>query len=186
MGTVSTQNLTSRIEELEIQLREANDLLEAIREGAVDALVVKKEGVSQIYTLESSDYTYRILVEKSGEGALSISDTGLILYCNQRFADMVGIHASRIIGSYFNCFVESVGQFEELKTALVRGNSKGEIILNVNGKKIPVYASLTNLAPQVEAIGIVVTDLTEKRKYEEQIASYQRELETKIAELNRT
>lgn len=174
------------IEELRIQLFEANSIIDAIKEGAIDALVVSKGGQPGIYALESADFTYRILIEKSGEGALSISESGLVLYCNECFAKMVGLPVTKIIGTYFNSYIDSVGQFQQLKTALEIGPSKGEIILNINGRKLPVYASLTNLQPQVAAIGIIVTDLTEKRRHEDALAAYRHKLEVKINELNRT
>jgi PAS domain S-box-containing protein len=176
---------TATIEELRIQLFEANCIIDAIKEGAIDAIVVNKYGMPNIYSLESADYTYRILVEKSGEGALSISSGGLVLYCNECFANMVGLPVNKIIGTYFNSYIDSVGKFQQLKTALSEGPSKGEIVLNVDGRKLPVYASLTSLQPQVEAIGIIITDLSQKRKHEDALAVYRQTLEAKINELKR-
>jgi PAS domain S-box-containing protein len=184
MAKENTKQLLDQIAELKIQLSEANSVIEAIKEGAVDALIVSKNGKSEVYSVESADYTYRILIEKFGEGALTMSEKGLILYCNESFARIINSTADKVIGTYFNSLIESVGQFQSLRTALHDGPSKGEILLNVKGKKIPVFLSLTNLAPQIEAIGVIVTDLTEKKKNEEALALYQRRLEMKISELN--
>ncbi|GAA6768684.1 hypothetical protein AAFH68_46400 [Flavobacterium sp. CGRL1] len=52
-------------------------------------------------------------------------------------------------------------------------------------KTFPAYIALTDLEPSVEAIGIVITDLTEKKKHEEALIRHQEELEEKIKELNR-
>ncbi|HEX8517002.1 MAG TPA: ATP-binding protein [Bacteroidia bacterium] len=161
-------------------------MLEAIKDGGIDALILTKEGKPNIYSIESADYTYRILIEKFGEGAISISEDGLILYCNDYFSKLIGLPTNHIIGTYFNSYIDSVGQFQELKSALKDGPSKGEMILNADGIKVPVYASLTDLHPQVPAIGIIVTDLTLKRQHEEDLALYQRKLEVKINELNQT
>jgi PAS domain S-box-containing protein len=177
--------LLSEIEELKSRLFEANNIIEAIKEGSVDALVLNRAGKATVYSLESADYTYRILIEKFGEGALSITEDGLILYCNEYFAAMLGVPTNKIIGTYFNSYVDSVGQFQELRGMLIKGPSKGEMVLNFQGKKLPVYASLTDLRPSIAAIGIIVTDLTEKRKHEEALAVYQKRLEAKISELNR-
>ncbi|MES2592985.1 MAG: ATP-binding protein [Bacteroidota bacterium] len=171
-------------EELKNQLFEAKNIIQAIKDGAIDALIVNNNGKPNIYSLESADYTYRVLIEKFGEGALSISEEGIILYCNEYFSKLVNIPARKIIGTFFNSYVESVGRFEELQQSLSSGLSKGEIILNVHGSKIPVYISLTNLQPTLAAIGIIVTDLSEKRKHEEALALNQKKLENKIAELN--
>lgn len=180
------KDLLSENEELKNQLFEANSIIEAIREGAVDALVVNKDGTPHVYSIESADYTYRILIEKFGEGALSISEDGLILYCNDYFSKLIDTPANKITGTFINDYVESTEDFAQLKASLVNGPSKGEIVLNVNDKKVPVYVSLTDLHPNVPAIGVVVTDLTEKRKHEEALVQYQHKLELKVNELNLT
>jgi signal transduction histidine kinase len=180
----TTDQLLAKVAELEAKLYEANGIIEAIREGSVDALVLNKDGQSSIYSIESADYTYRILIEKFDEGALSISEEGWVLYCNDYFSKLVGIPTNKIIGTFFNSYVDSVGQFQQLKNDLKSGPCKGEIVLNIDGKKIPVCASLTDLKPSVPAIGIIITDLSERHHHEEALALYQHKLELKISELN--
>lgn len=158
-------------------------MLAAIRDGSVDAIVLNKDGKPALYSTESADYVYRILIEKFGEGAVTITDSGLILYCNDYFAGMLGTLPEKIIGTYFDSFIDSVGQFQGLKTALKTGASKGEITLNVNGKKLSVYMSLTDLKPMVPAIAVIIRDLSERKKREGDSALYQRELEARIDEL---
>lgn len=179
----NTGELLAEIEELKSQLYEATSMIDAIREGELDALVVNTKGKSTLYSLETADYTYRVLIEKFGEGALSISENGLILYCNDYFSKLINMPCDKIVGTYFNSYVDSVGQYRQLQENLSSGLSKGEIVLNVNGVKIPVYVSLTNLQPTLAAIGIIVTDLSEKRKHEEELALNQRKLEIKVNEL---
>jgi len=180
------QALQAKIEDLQSRLFESNSIIEAIREGAVDALILNKDGQPHIYSLESADFTYRILIEKFGEGALSISDEGLILYCNDYFSKLIGLPANEIIGTYFHQYVDSEYEYQLLRSALVDGPSKGEILLNVPGKKVPVCISLTSLEPHVHAIGMVVTDLSEKHRNEKALVAYQRQLEIKVNELNQT
>lgn len=186
MKELTIKQLENENLELKAQLMEAQSVIDAIREGDVDALVVNSNGKANLYSLESADYTYRLLIEKFGEGALSISDKGMVLYCNEYFANLIDVPAVQIVGTYFNSYVESVGQFKELEDNLASGLSKGEIVLNVKGVKIPVYVSLTDLRPTIPAIGIIVTDLSEKRKNEEALELYQRKLEIKVGELNET
>lgn len=185
-NTPNIKDLLSENEELKNKLFEATSIIEAIREGEVDALVVNKDGQPRIYSIESADYTYRVLIEKFGEGALSISEDGLVLYCNDYFSKLIDIPANKITGTFFDAYVEAPEEFALLKSALVNGPSKGEIVLTVNGKKVPVYVSLTDLNPNVPAIGVVVTDLTEKRKHEEALVQYQQKLELKVNELDLT
>lgn len=63
---------------------------------------------------------------------------------------------------------------------------KGEINLIANDVKIPVYISLTSLKPKLPTVGIVVTDLTEKKNNEQTILDYQKDLENKNQELLRS
>jgi signal transduction histidine kinase len=178
--------LLSEIEELRTKLFEANSIIDSIKDGAVDALVVNIGGTPNIYSLESADYTYRILIEKFGEGALSLSDEGLILYCNEYFSKLIHIPCSQIIGTYFSSYMDDPEQFQLLTPKLENTTRKQEILLNIKGKKIPVYLSLTDLNPTVAAIGAVVTDLSEKKIHEEAFISHQRQLELKVNELNQT
>lgn len=186
-GLNHTDDLLSRIAELKAQLYEANSIIDAIREGAVDALVLTKDGTPNVYSLETADYTYRLLIEKMGEGALSISEEGLIVYCNDYFSRLLGIPANQLTGTFLNAYVQSAGDFALLKeNLLLNGISKGEMLLKSGDRIVPVYVSLTNLNPAVPAIGMVVTDLSQKKKHDEALARYQRQLEVKVNELNQT
>lgn len=180
----NTDQLLSEIEELKNQLFEANSIIDSIKQGEIDALVVHKEGKAQVYSIESADYTYRILIEKFGEGALSIADNGLILYCNDYFSKLIGIKPTKIIGTFFEDYLEFPSEYKKLKESLKNGNSKGELTLKFKNKIVPVYVSLSDLHPMVSALGIVITDLTEKKKDEKILASNQKQLEQKVNELN--
>ncbi|TRW22764.1 PAS domain S-box protein [Flavobacterium zepuense] len=178
--------LLQEVEALKGQLYESNSIIDAIRDGAVDALVLNKEGTPQIYTLESADYTYRILIEKFGEGALSITTDGLILYCNDYFSQLANISSESITGSYLKSYFDDQEIFDELIKDVANGATKRELLLNIQGRQFPVNISLTNLAPTVEAIGVVITDLTEKKQHEETLLKNQQELELKVNELHAT
>lgn len=180
--------LLAEIESLKEELYESNSIVNAIKQGDVDALVVSSNGVPEIYSLETADYTYRLLIEKFGQGALSISRKGLILYCNEYFSKLVGIPSEKIIGNYLSEYFISSSQFVSIIEALRYGITTHEILFkSENEKKIfPAYIALTDLEPAVEAIGIVITDLTEKKKNEEALLRHQTELEEKIHELNKT
>ncbi len=180
--------LLAEIESLKEELYESTSIVNAIKQGDVDALVVSSNGVPEIYSMETADYTYRLLIEKFGQGALSITRKGLILYCNEYFSKLVGIPSEKIIGNYLSEYFVSPSQFVSIIEALRYGITTHEILFkSENEKKIfPAYIALTDLEPSVEAIGIVITDLTEKKKHEEALIRHQAELEEKIDELNKT
>ena len=86
------------MEELRRRLKEAEDTINAIRDGHVEALVVSAPEGEQIYTLRSADQPYRLMVEQMREGALTLAADGTILYCNQRFAELMARPPERIAG----------------------------------------------------------------------------------------
>ncbi|MGN7808612.1 ATP-binding protein [Flavobacterium johnsoniae] len=184
---INIESLLAEIESLKEELYESNSIVNAIKQGDVDALVVNNNGVPELYSLETADYTYRLLIEKFRQGALSISRNGLILYCNDYFSELVGIPSEQIIGTYLNEYFDNPTQFVQIIQALRYGITTHEILFKSNNEKktFPAYIALTDLEPAVEAIGIVITDLTEKKKHEEALIRHQQELEEKIKELNR-
>src|SRR5262245_28391780 len=99
------EHLLERIEQLEMRLEDAENTLQAIRQGEVDALMISGPDGPQVYTLHSADHPYRILVQEMQEGALTLTHTGLILYANQAFARMMRTSLEHIVGTSVQRFV---------------------------------------------------------------------------------
>ncbi|MBF4491273.1 PAS domain S-box protein [Flavobacterium sp. JLP] len=186
-NNTNIESLLAEIASLKEQLYESNSIVDAIKQGDVDALVVNTNGTPEIYSLETADYTFRLLIEKFGQGALSVSRNGLILYCNDFFSKLVGIPSEKIIGNYIYDYFQNQDHFSAIMEALKYGINTHEIIFKTENykKTFPAYIAVTDLEPAVLGIGIVITDLTEKKKHEDALIRHQRELEEKINELNR-
>lgn len=180
-NNTNIESLQAEIAALKEQLYESNSIVDAIKQGDVDALVVNTNGTPQLYSLETADYTFRLLIEKFAQGALSISRNGLILYCNDFFSKLIGIPSEKIIGSYLFDYFNSEDNFIPIIEALKYGINTHEIVFKTQNyrKTFPAYIAVTDLEPAVQGIGIVITDLTEKKKHEDA-------LEEKIHELNKT
>ncbi len=86
-------------------MEEANDTIQAIRTGQVDAFIVSGDNGHELYTLKTADQTYRVFIEKMNEGAVTLNHDRLILYSNSRFATMVGISLEKILGLPFETFI---------------------------------------------------------------------------------
>src|SRR5205814_9554347 len=73
-------------------------------------------------TRRSSDL---LLIEQMKEGAVTLSSTGLIAYCNDSFAALVGKHASQITGSQIEQLIlpTDIFHFQNLLRA-VKGDRK--------------------------------------------------------------
>jgi len=174
-------NTPSELEILRQKLDEANDTIEAIRAGKVDAFVVNDKEGPRIYTLKSADQTYRVFIEKMIEGAVTLNKSGIILYSNSRFASMIKIPLSKIIGSYFKEYVsdESTAVFNNLIEKGWDEECKGEICLTCNdGREIPVLVSLTTLElDEGTALSLILTDLTSQKDIEKQLREKNEQLE---------
>jgi PAS domain S-box-containing protein len=185
MHAESREELLLKIENLETRLAESEQLIDAIKAGEVDAFALNTNQVPEIYTLQSGDYAYRVLIEEFGEGAVNLSEDGLIVYTNKYFFELLQLKYEKVIGRFIYDFIhpQSVQHFKDLFAKAVTGSSKGEINLLLEDKTIPVYISLTSLQPKLATVGMIITDQTEIKRHEEIITRYQRDLENKNIEL---
>lgn len=181
METQSVSGLLAKIENLEKRLSEADQLIDAIKAGEVDAFAIVNDESHEVYTLQSGDYAYRVLVEKFHEGALNLTEEGLIVYTNTYFHQFLNLPYEKVVGTSFKDYIAEDSQhiFQLLFRNSLTGNSKGEINLLVNGTITPVYVSLTSLQPHLATIGLIITDLTEKKSHEKIVHGFEGELELK-------
>ncbi len=146
------------------RLREAEDTLEAIRGGHVDALVVQGPKGEQIFTLKGADRRFRQLVETMNEGALLLGPTGTIVYGNARFAQLVGVPMESVIGSSLSAYVAE--QSKPVVAGLLRARAaKAEVeLVDARGGRHPVYLSATaGWDEELELTCMIATDLSDLR-----------------------
>ncbi len=173
-------DLTRELEETRRQLYEAKETIEAIRTGQVDALVVQKGSTHQLYTLKTADHTYRVFIEKMTEGALTLSQQGIILYANSSFGNMIGMPLSTIIGLPFEQFIskDNLAFYKTLFKTSWAGDCKGEVEINYNGNRTPVQLSLTVLElDEGLSLSIIITDLTLQKTTQRKLEENNRQLE---------
>jgi len=172
------------------KLREAEETLEAIRNGDVDAVVVSgTDDVPRVYTLETADQTYRLLVEEMQEGALTLTRRGDILYCNRRLAKLVETEPERVIGGTLARFIAG-SDWPKVLDLIVSG-SKGELgIVTEQGRIIPTHVSFSPLRADglngEEIYCCIITDLTEQRSTADQLRGAHAALLAQVAERERT
>jgi PAS domain S-box-containing protein len=169
------EQLLQRIEQLEIRLEEAESTLQAIRHGEVDALVVSSPTGPQVYTLQSADHPYRILIQEMQEGALTLTSTGLILYANLAFARMMRTSLESIVGTSMQRFVapRELQSFQAFFERCARSNSRGEMVLQAaDGTLVPAFLACNSFrVDDFQSVCLVVTDLTEQKRQEEILVS---------------
>jgi len=164
------KNSGERIAELEARLAEAEETLQAIRTGQVDALVVSGPDGDQIFALEGADHAYRILVEEMQEGAVTLDPDGLILYANRQFAAMMKTPVESIVGCNIRHFL-APDRFPMFSRMLANNKSehqRTELMLRASdGTSILVQVSLIWLnTAGIQTVCVVISDLTEQRHYE--------------------
>jgi len=176
------EELITQIGELTAQLTEAQDTINAIRSGEVDAFIVKNGNGHELYTLKSADQTYRIFIEKMMEGAVTVSRDGTILYSNTRFADMLDLPLASVLGCTFDSFIPA--EYKPYITELINNKAwaeecKAEITLpGKSAIPTPVLLSMNTL--EIDgglALSIIVTDLSFQKEAQEQLRQKNYELE---------
>ena len=183
----SKKDLLLVIEDLRIQLEEAEDMLRAIRRGEVDALVVSSPQGDQVYTLKTADQPYRIFVENMNEGAVTFTADGTVVFCNTRFSGMVGKPLEKVIGSSVFQWIHPDDQapIRRIVDSDEEGSRTAEIHLITSEETLlPVLFSLTPFNAGATALAsAVVTDISERKASEEMIRSYMKALEETNKEL---
>jgi two-component system, sensor histidine kinase len=150
------------VEELRARLVEAEGNLQAIYSGEIDALLLAGDnGERRVFTLRSADAPYRALVERMQEGAATLSLAGDIVYCNQRFADLVKLPLERVFGAPVGSFLPSA-EAEILRAVLAHGSGRYQTRLVVNGKEdTEVQVTLSSIVlDDVEHRTLIVSDIS--------------------------
>jgi PAS domain S-box-containing protein len=185
MSDPSASDLAAENAELRARLAEAEETLEGIRSGGVDALVVSGQAGDQVFTLEGAETPYRLLIESINEGAATLTRDGTVLYCNGRFAEMAGVPAEQIVGA--SLWERVVPQHQEALRALVTNalqvGARAELTLSVPDRpELPVQLSLRPIHQDSDTIAVVVVDLTERKQAEVALQHANDALEERVRE----
>jgi PAS domain S-box-containing protein len=166
---------------LQARLEEAEEALLAIGSGQVDALVVYGDQEERIYSLQGTDYAYRMMVESIHEGAANITESGVILYANKRMAEMLHRPLEGVLGSSIYPLLLP-GEKEAFAALVSKGLdsfASAEFTLkSANERSVPVL--ITASAAEVDGrrgVCLVVTDLTEQKAS----LARERELQLRLA-----
>jgi signal transduction histidine kinase/CheY-like chemotaxis protein len=149
-------------EELRARLVEAESNLQAIYSGEIDALLLADEnGDRRVFTLRSADAPYRALVERMQEGAATLSLTGDIVYCNQRFADLVCMPLEQVFGASIGKFLPAA-EGEIVRAMLDHGSGRYQTRLVLNGEEATeVQVTLSSIVlDEVEHRTLILSDIS--------------------------
>jgi PAS domain S-box-containing protein len=171
----AVKEILAENEELRLRLEEAEETLRAIGSGEVDAFVVSGPEGPQVFTVKGAEQPYRVMVETMNEGAATLTSDGTILYCNKSLAAMLQVPLESIVGTQLSSYMASV----DIPLFAARlGNCSEECdkdeITMLTRARTPVPAMISCSALDLSGsrqVSLVVTDLTQKRRNEEIVAS---------------
>ena len=149
--------MTTELEELRERAAQLEAALAAVRNGD---------------TLASADRPYRAMVESMGEGAVTVSEHGVILFANAQLAKFLGVERDSMVGRDFASYVA-----EEQRPALVSllapketETRRGALSLaRPGGTVVPFLVAATDLNLDGALVCcLVLTDLSMHKLVEQQ------------------
>ena len=169
--------LLSEIETLRLRLEEAEDTLQAIQSGEVDALVISRPEGEQVFTLQGALHPYRVLVETMSEGSAFLTSDGHVVYANKQLANLLQVPIEKLMSSPLVDYVAHQDQAvftnllkftNQLKKINIKSNRCEITFTTGTGKKLPAILSLSVIdLVDNPGVGVVVTDISERKKVEE-------------------
>lgn len=168
------EELLAEMEELRSRLDETEEVLRAIQNGEVDALVVTRPVGEQIFTLQGAEHPYRVLIETMNEGAAMLAPDHTIIYCNSSLAALLQVPLERVMGRQLEHYFRPADlpllhRCLQCTTATCGGNEELTLV-NGTGDEIPVL--LSSCAVDIAGspgVGVVVTDIRTRRHAEKTI-----------------
>jgi PAS domain S-box-containing protein len=160
-------------------------MTKTIRSGEVDAIVVSGTKGEQVYTINSAETPYRTFIEEMNEGAVTLSKEGIILYCNQRFAELVNEPIECVMGSYLNRFIapNDKSKFDYLLTQQTHNKNDVLIISLINSLCLKLSLHLLPSYLKGDNCILIATDISELKKKENELLEFHRLLEQHLVQL---
>jgi signal transduction histidine kinase len=168
----------SPTQRLRARLHDAEATLEAIRSGAVDAVVVSGPGGDETRAFEGATHPYHVLLNAMSDGAALLSADGTILFGNRRLAEIAHAPLESLRGSRLPQFA-APAERHRLEAFVRDGRHGGRefAILGEDGAATPVWIALSQVplgAPQddgtagngLTVLMAIITDLTDRKRAE--------------------
>ncbi|CAH0348283.1 PAS domain S-box protein [Aquabacterium sp. CECT 9606] len=183
--TDSTQKLLAENAELRLRLEEAEETLDAIRSGSVDALVVGED----IYTLDrahaSSNKLRSDVLAQMEDAVVGLDRDERIIYLNPAAERQYGLTASQALGNergllYQEIWLSQADQVQAMDSLQQAGAYRARTIqLKHNGQEVHVESAVSVLRDnegQITGRLEVIRDVSDRHRAEAEIRSAQLKL----------
>ena len=165
-----------------------NDLTEIL--AAQEAITKTNQQLEQRLTeLDASEHRYQSLVETMNDGLIEIDETPALTYVNPRFAEMLGYIADDLLGRPAIQFMADGARERVQERVAARKAGHSEVYelswLHRDGHEVHTrISSRPHFAPDGRYTGSTanVTDMTEYKRVEQELADHRRHLEDLVAE----
>ena len=169
--TKTKKQLIIENKELRSRLIEIEEALSAIRNGEVDAIMVSGRKGEQVYSVSSAETPYRTFIEEMNEGAVTLTKEGTILYCNQRFAEIVQSPYERVIGSSIKHFItpDDNSKLDYFLAQLT--HDKHDVLIVSLTNTLYLRLSIHLLPPYLQGDNyiLIATDISDLKKKENEL-----------------
>ena len=153
------------VEELRRRLEEAEDTLRAIREGEVDALMVRNpRSEDEVFTLED-DASYYAFMEAMNLGAAAFYGTSRLLYANKALRALFNLPSENLEASHLHAALspEARTVVQALINDAGETTQTAEVAVVVGGQELHLLVSASPLRLGVNrGIALTFTDITAK------------------------
>jgi PAS domain S-box-containing protein len=170
---------------LRSRMNEMEEALDSIRNGEVDAIVVSGKQGEQVYSVSSAETPYRTFIEEMSEGAVTLTKEGTILYCNQRFAEIVKHPYKKVIGSSIKRFItpDDNARFDSFLAQLT--HEKHDVLIVSLTNTLYLRLSIHLLPPYLQGDNyiLIATDISDLKKREHELIEIIGKLEHHIKAL---
>lgn len=183
--TKTQEQLIFENEELRSRIAESEEIISAMRNGEVDAIVISGAKGEQVYSLSSAETPYRTFVEEMQGGAVTFNKEGLILYCNNRFAELVQEPINLVFGSNIKRFIIPIDilNLENLLAHLTPNKSGVLIVSLINSIYLKLSIQLLPSYLQGDNYILLATDITELKKKELELLELHGQLKQQFVQL---
>lgn len=165
------EQLVIENKELHSRLVEIEEALTAIRNGEVDAIMVSGNKGDQVYSVSSAETPYRTFIEEMGEGAVTLTKEGTIIYCNQRFAQIVQSPYEKVIGSSLKRYIAPNDNSKIDKFLAQLTHDKHDVLIVSLTNTIYLRLSVHLLPPYLQGDNyiLIATDISDLKNRENEL-----------------